>query len=160
MKIEESPAKQQAVRRHIEQVVEKKISQLDKIYQSKKEENIKKNFEKKKNEVTRTLKPLLDSLKKNEETLIREAEKINYSLGTFHSWGYNDDSRISVPEIKEENIKNAIGEDFEKTNSDKKEELQEKIENKKLEIVEKILFADEKELIKLISELKEIKIEL
>ena len=31
MKIEESPAKQQAVKKHIEQVVEQKLSQLDKL---------------------------------------------------------------------------------------------------------------------------------
>ena len=41
-----------------------------------------------------------------------------------------------------------------------KEQISEQIEDKKLDIIEKILFADEKELLQLVGELKGMKIEL
>mgnify|MGYP000862247609 CR=1 FL=1 len=161
MKIGESPLKQREFKNHIEEVVHRKIWQVDDIYKAKKEEFVKKNFEKKKKEAENVLKPLIASIKKIEEELLKEAEKIKYRIGTYDLYGtYDDNNKLCLHEIKEYNIKHALEEKYDKDNSEKKTNLKEQIENKKLDIIEKILFADEHELMKLLGELKAIKVDL
>jgi len=117
--------KQTEFKNHIEEVLNRKIWQIEEIYKTKKEEIVKKNYEKKKNEVPKALKPLIDSLKKDQEALIKEAEKINYGMGTFTTWGDYNEPDMRVPEIKEQNINQSIKEDFEKEYDAKKAKLKE-----------------------------------
>ncbi len=75
-------------------------------------------------------------------------------------YGYDECSRMSIHEIEKTNIESALEKDFDEVNEGKRDNLKEQIETKKLDIIEKILFADEKELLKLIGELNDIRIEL
>ena len=111
MKIDESPAKQVAVRKHIERVVEKKMRLLDKKYESNRTTYIEKNFEEKKREIEKELKPIIDELSKIRDKLFKRAERLKYKLGNIHSSEWYTEVYIEIPEIKEENIKDSLREE-------------------------------------------------
>lgn len=150
----QSPLKQREIKNHIEEVVNRKMQKVEKAYERKRETFVNKNLDKKKKEIKKELQPLIAELRKTKKEFFTRAERLNYEFG------YCNKPTIDIPSIKQEEIGNLLQKVFDKENEKKKEKVREKIENKRLNIIEKILFADEKELLKLVSELKEMKIEL
>lgn len=140
------------IKSHISELAEIQKRKFREFYDKSKREFVKQNLEKRKREIT---KALLKSIKKF-ENVIKEmkskAEKINY--------GSNYDFDYKAPKIEEEKIESSLRNEFERKNESKKESSIERIEQKRLQAIEKVLFCEAKKQQQIIKELREMKIEL
>jgi hypothetical protein len=144
-------AKQMELRKHIERLYERKEAELREAYQVAKkrfEETEGKRIEQ---EIRSALEPLLSEARQVEARYGETAKRMGYT--------WNDDITVDK-QVPEHRIESLVEERFEETFNGKKKALESALEDKKLEVTEKILFADEEGISKVLAELKSMKVEL
>jgi len=150
----DSATKQELMRRHINQVVEQKKKELEKLYETRKKEGTIERFARRGNEIRNALDGILERARKLSDEFEESKKRVGYEEREY------EEIEIEVPTLSDKKIKEAVEREVEADLKARRAEFEAKLEQARLEAIEKVLFADEKQLLATVSRIKEMKVEL
>jgi len=156
--------KQKQVRKYLQRLVDNKYTELESSIQTKEEAYEASGFEKKRKVLEKTFLSSIKKYNKALEDLQSLAEKHDYYPCADSSEKYYRHSikeyRVMDEEICENDVRELVKKEYRKSIQDQIEKRKENLSKKEIEITEKILFAEDEEIYKMVQNLKDINMDI